>query len=103
MKRRLRRIPWVVVSLGVFAASAFALAVGLPSRASDPEPESDPALQRTRAQAKMLDDLFKVAVVEVAEKIRERRRNIERKITVRQPAAKCAKCGQWANCGQART
>lgn len=65
MKRWLRRIPRVVVSLGVIAASAFALAVGLPSRASDPEPESDPALERTRAQAKMLDDLFKVAVVDI--------------------------------------
>jgi hypothetical protein len=65
MKRQLRRVRWVVVSLGVMAAAALALTVGLPSWASGPAPESDPALERTRAQVKMLDDLFKVAVVDI--------------------------------------
>src|SRR4051794_24121908 len=63
--KRLRRIPWVVVSLGVIATSALALTVGLPSWASGSAPGSDSALERTRAQAKMLDDLFKVAVVDI--------------------------------------
>jgi hypothetical protein len=65
MKRRLRCIHQVVVTLGALAASVLALTAGLPSWAYDPAPESDPALERTRAQAKMLDDLFKVAVVDI--------------------------------------
>jgi hypothetical protein len=51
--------------VGVLAASALALSVGWPSRASGSAPETDRALERTRAQAKMLDDLFKVAVVDI--------------------------------------
>jgi hypothetical protein len=65
MKRRLRRTHQVVVTLGALAASVLALTAGLPSWASDPAPKSDPALERTRAQAKMLDDLLKVAVVDI--------------------------------------
>src|SRR4051794_22195321 len=42
------------------------------------------------------------AVLEVAEKIREHRRNIEEEIRVRAVAAKCRACGQRPNCGQAR-
>jgi hypothetical protein len=45
-----------------------ALVLALPARASDPAdpaPTPDPALERTRAQAKMLDDLLKVAVVDI--------------------------------------
>jgi hypothetical protein len=45
-----------VGTIGLFAFSA--------SGAGSP-PESDPALDRTRAQVKMLDDLFKVAVVDI--------------------------------------
>src|SRR5262245_47341075 len=56
---------WVVVSLGVMAAAALASMVGWPSGASGSAPENDPALERTRVQAKMLDDLFKVAVVDI--------------------------------------
>jgi hypothetical protein len=53
------------VSLVVMAPAALALTIGLPSWASGSAPESDPALERTRAQVKMLDDLFKVAVVDI--------------------------------------
>ena len=67
MMRLSRRGRWVVVSLGVMAAAAFALMVGRPSGAAGSTPESDPALERTRAQVKMLDDLFKVAVVDITE------------------------------------
>ncbi len=44
-----------------------ALALALLCGASEPAPraERDDALDRTRAQAKMLDDLFKVAVVDI--------------------------------------
>jgi hypothetical protein len=65
MKRQPRRVRWLVVSLGVAAASALALTLGLPSGTFGSAPENDPALERTRAQAKMLDDLFKVAVVDI--------------------------------------
>lgn len=41
-------------------------------------------------------------VLDVAEKIREHRRNIREEIPVRQPAAKCRACGQRANCERAR-
>ena len=41
-------------------------------------------------------------VLAVAEKIRAARRAIRAEIPVRQPAAKCAKCGQRVNCGQSR-
>ncbi|CAN0499904.1 unnamed protein product [Phaeothamnion confervicola] len=37
-------------------------------------------------------------VLDVAERIRERRRSIREEIPVRQPAAKCRACGQRANC-----
>jgi hypothetical protein len=65
MNRQTRRVRWLVVSLGVAAASALAWTLGLHSATSGSAPESDPALERTRAQAKMLDDLFKVAVVDI--------------------------------------
>lgn len=42
-------------------------------------------------------------VLEVAEKIREHRREIEREIPVRAVPAKCRACGQRENCRQART
>jgi CRISPR-associated exonuclease Cas4 len=45
---------------------------------------------------------LKAEVLSIAEKIRDHRRNIEREIAVRQPAAKCRACGQRGNCGQAR-
>jgi hypothetical protein len=62
MTSRTRR---VVLAFGWAAVAALALAARLPAGASGPEPEADPALERTRAQAKMLDDLFKVAVVDI--------------------------------------
>ena len=66
MMRLSRRVRWVLASLGVIAASALASMAGTPSPGSAAAaPESDPALERTRAQAKMLDDLFKVAVVDI--------------------------------------
>jgi CRISPR-associated exonuclease Cas4 len=45
---------------------------------------------------------LRAEVLSIAEKIREHRRNIEREIPVRQPAAKCRACGQRKNCSQAR-
>ncbi len=65
MKRQLRRVRWVVVPLGVAVAAAIAWTVSETSGASGSAPESDPALERTRAQARMLDDLFKVAIVDI--------------------------------------
>ena len=60
-----RRIPTYLLLVSV---ALFSLLTGLallrPSRqvlAAD----TDPALERTRAQAQMLDDLFKVAVVDI--------------------------------------
>jgi hypothetical protein len=55
----------VEVLLGVTAAVAVVGAMVMAARASASAPESDQALERTRAQAKMLDDLFKVAVVDI--------------------------------------
>lgn len=46
-------------------AAPLTLALGLHSNASEPAAEPDTALERTRAQAKMLDDLLKVAVVDI--------------------------------------
>ena len=54
----------VEVFRGVTAAVAVAGAMVMAARASASAPEGDQALERTRAQAKMLDDLFKVAVVD---------------------------------------
>ena len=63
MMRQPRLAHWFVACLGVIAALAFTAATS--TWASDPTSESDPWLERTRAQAKMLDDLFKVAVVDI--------------------------------------
>ena len=68
MKGQPSRKYWVVVYFGLVAAAALALTVGSPPGVSGSPPESDPALQRTRDQAKMLDDLFKVAVVDITER-----------------------------------
>ena len=65
MMRHLRRVRWIAIPLGVTAAAAIVWTFGLSSGASGSSPESDAALERTRAQARMLDDLFKVAVVDI--------------------------------------
>jgi CRISPR-associated exonuclease Cas4 len=39
-------------------------------------------------------------VLEIAERIRAARRELDREIPVRQPAAKCRKCGMREGCGQ---
>lgn len=57
--------PRSLLSLVLAAAPLLLLACGLLARASEPAPEPDVALERTRAQAKMLDDLMKVAVVDI--------------------------------------
>ena len=49
-------------SLSVLGLSLVAIA---PSRVSGEKSPDDAALERTRAQVKMLDDLFKVAVVDI--------------------------------------
>jgi hypothetical protein len=65
MKMHLRPVRWFVVPLAVTALVAVVWAVGTPRRASGAPPAEDHALQRTRDQVKMLDDLFKVAVVDI--------------------------------------
>ncbi|QEH34650.1 hypothetical protein OJF2_31910 [Aquisphaera giovannonii] len=62
MSSRVRRMGWFS---GWAVVASLALAAGWSASASGPEAGSDPALERTRAQAKMLDDLFKVAVVDI--------------------------------------
>jgi hypothetical protein len=62
--RQTRHIRWVLASLGVMALSALASMAGTPAQ-GPAAAEGDLALERTRAQAKMLDDLFKVAVVDI--------------------------------------
>ena len=54
-----------------------------------------------RVEVENTDEL-RAEVLSVAAKIREHRREIEREIPVRQPAAKCRACGQRTNCGRAR-
>src|SRR3954451_12205060 len=46
-------------------------------------------------------DALRSEVLEIAEKIRGRRRDIGEEIPVRQPAWKCRVCGQRGNCRQA--
>jgi hypothetical protein len=65
MTKRTSPVPGVFLSLAMMAAALLAVTIGSPSRTAGSPPESDPALERTRAQAKMLDDLFKVAVVDI--------------------------------------
>jgi hypothetical protein len=65
MKTHLRHLRWVVAPLAVAALVALVWTLGLPRGASGSAPDDDRALERTRAQAKMLDDLFKVAVVDI--------------------------------------
>jgi hypothetical protein len=65
MTKVLHGLRWIGVSLGVMVTAALALMVGLPTWAAGSAPEADPPMARARAQAKMLDDLFKVAVVDI--------------------------------------
>jgi hypothetical protein len=58
----------MIVPLPVALLVAFVWTLGLPRGRSGSAPEDDPALNRTRAQAKMLDDLFKVAVVDITKR-----------------------------------
>jgi hypothetical protein len=54
------------LSLGLLGIVGLALGVGTSLHASGrATPTDDPALERTRAQVTMLDDLFKVAVVDI--------------------------------------
>ena len=53
------------LALGLVAAVGLAGGVAFSLRAAAGVPTDDAALERTRAQAKMLDDLFKVAVVDI--------------------------------------
>ncbi len=67
MRRVSRRSRWVSLSLGSMAMAGLAALVGSafgPAAFAGAVPD-DPALARTRAQALMLDDLFKVAVVDI--------------------------------------
>jgi hypothetical protein len=68
MNRHLRRVRCFMVPLAVAALVALVWTLGLPRGASGSPPEDDPSLKRTRAQAKMLDDLFKVAVVDITKR-----------------------------------
>lgn len=55
----------------------------------------------SRVEVKNTEEL-RSKVLAIAERIRAARRALHSEIPVRQPAAKCAKCGQRSNCGQAR-
>lgn len=57
----------VAALAAVLAATAAAL-VGPRSHADSKDDKSDPALERTRKQVRMLDDLYKTAVVLITEK-----------------------------------
>jgi hypothetical protein len=53
---------------GLLAAVAPGMIRGLDARADSGtgvEPEADPAVERTREQGKMLDDLYKYAIVSI--------------------------------------
>src|SRR5262249_40626690 len=69
MTRRLNR--WAFVGVGAFCAAASAALLGLafssPLEGAEDAP-SDPALERARQQAKMLDELYKNAVVSITNK-----------------------------------
>ena len=65
MTRQPRRALWVLAALGALIVSGVTAVSGLSAGAAGSPSENDPALDRTRAQAKMLDDLFKVAVVDI--------------------------------------
>src|SRR3954465_4991545 len=49
----------------MFGALIFLASAALPRLSANPAPGDEPALGRARAQARMLDDLFKVAVVDI--------------------------------------
>jgi len=61
MTRR-RYVPWLLTAVSPALTLAL-IPMALTAGAADPAP--DAALERTRAQAKMLDDLLKVAVVDI--------------------------------------
>lgn len=65
MTNLLSRYRRVFVALGGVAVAALGVAAGWPAGGADATAGGDPALERTRAQARMLDDLFKVAVVDI--------------------------------------
>lgn len=45
---------------------------------------------------------LRAKVLAVADRIREHRRKLSQEVEVRQPLAKCAKCGQRGNCGRTK-
>jgi hypothetical protein len=65
MPKQPRRVLWVLVTMGGLVGFGITAMSGLSAGAAGDAPGGDPALDRTRAQAKMLDDLFKVAVVDI--------------------------------------
>ena len=58
---RKNRIVWGAMALTLFAAAAWSMAADKPIK-------SDPALERARREVKMLDDLYKTAVVLITDK-----------------------------------
>ena len=54
--------------LGLAAISAVALGITFQTRSNAQNKEADPAVERTRKQVRMLDDLYKTAVVLITEK-----------------------------------
>ncbi len=65
MTKMLNRVRGVGLLLVLMVPAALALTIGLPTWAVGSAPEPDPAMAQARAQVKMLDDLFKVAVVDI--------------------------------------
>jgi hypothetical protein len=60
-----RYVSWVLLTTGGLILFGIAGMTALATAAAGSPPDNDPALDRTRAQAKMLDDLLKVAVVDI--------------------------------------
>jgi hypothetical protein len=60
-----RGMVWTLLCVGGISLLASAPSPGLSAGPADGAPGNDPALDRARAQARMLDDLFKVAVVDI--------------------------------------
>jgi hypothetical protein len=58
-----------MIGLGIAGIVIVGLELGSRGTAhGDPKPEADPAVERTRQQVKMLDDIYKTAVVAITDK-----------------------------------
>ena len=60
MKRR-----WIAATASLALVSSLFLAGSVPSQAGDAAEKKDPAVERARREVRMLDDLYKTAVVQI--------------------------------------